>query len=81
MRITVECCGPARLWCGAERVSLDLREPADVADVSAALSERFPAIAANAGALAWASGDRVLARDEGVADGAVLAVIPPVSGG
>lgn len=81
MRITVECCGPARHWCGADRLSLDLPESARVADAITTLSSRYPELAAREQTLAWVIGDRVVPRSHALEENVTLAVIPPVSGG
>ena len=81
MQITVECCGPARRWCGADELSLELPGAARVADVAAELAARYPEFAEHQASLAWAVGERVVPRDEALSDGTALAIIPPVSGG
>jgi ThiS family. len=81
MRITIECCGVARRWCGSERLPLDLEAPATVADAAAELARRFPEFSDSAGRLAWAIGDRIVPVSQPMNEGDELAVIPPVSGG
>jgi molybdopterin converting factor small subunit len=81
MRITVECHGASQRWCGAERVSLDLGEPASVGDALQRLAERYPELAARRGTLALAVGDEIVTAERPLAEDERLALIPPVSGG
>jgi molybdopterin synthase catalytic subunit len=81
MQITVEFFGVLRSLAGTDQTSLTLNPNARVADACARLSERYPDLAARLNATACAIGDSLVARSALLADGARLALIPPVSGG
>jgi molybdopterin converting factor subunit 1 len=81
MRIEVLAFAQAREAIGASRVRLELPAGSRVSDAIALLSARHPALGAIAPHLAVAV-DRELVRGERVlADGAEVALLPPVSGG
>jgi len=81
MKITIECHGAARNWCGADELSLDLPETANVAAALDALATRYPDFAAQRTRVAVASGDTVVRGSAPLREGERLALIPPVSGG
>jgi len=81
MRITIDCFGASRRWCGAESVELDLAEPASTAQALDALAQRFPEFAARRAGVALAIGDAVVSGERRLREGERLALIPPVSGG
>ena len=81
MRITVECYGASRRWCGSERLQLELAEGARVIDAVGTLAATYPDLAARKESVAVAVGDEIVSPARKLADGEHLALIPPVSGG
>ncbi|MDT0634119.1 MoaD/ThiS family protein [Spectribacter hydrogenoxidans] len=81
MQVTVEGHGVLAPICGDQyRVELPVRQ-ATVADVLEALAAELPDMVAHLPRTACAKGDTLVQRDDAVADGDHLALIPPVSGG
>lgn len=71
----------AREIAGTDRVLLALDDGATLGDAAAALSRSVPALADYLGHCRLAMDREFCDLDDGVRDGAELAVIPPVSGG
>lgn len=63
-----------------ERIELP-GEVQTIADLAALLERRRPALAGRLGAVRFARNEVFATRDEAVADGDVVALIPPVAGG
>ncbi|MBL6750863.1 MAG: MoaD/ThiS family protein [Nevskia sp.] len=81
MQVTIECHGASQRWCGAERFDLELPPGATVADALQALAARHPELAARRATLAVAIGEDIVDGARRLEPGAMLALIPPVSGG
>ena len=81
MRIRVKLFAIVKERAGVGELSLELPEGADVAPASAALKEKFPAVAAFLGRAAFAVNREYVDATTPLRDGDELAVIPPVSGG
>ncbi len=81
MNIEVECYGASARWCGAERLKLELRDGAKVADAFDLLAESYADFAERRDRVAAAVDDAIAAPTQQLAEGDVLALIPPVSGG
>lgn len=81
MSIRVRLFAIARERAGASEVVLDLREGATVAELRAALAERFPALAPLLPNVMIALNAEYASDGQLIAPGADAAVIPPVSGG
>ena len=81
MRTTVEYYGVLRSIAGCRSEELTLAEGATVAEVVAAVSAAHPGIAGALRGVATAVDERLVARTEPVPPGAVVALLPPVSGG
>lgn len=81
MRITVECYGASARWCGSDAVTLDLADGATGSQALDALADRYPDFAARRDSVAIASGDAIASPTAPLADGDVIALIPPVSAG
>jgi molybdopterin converting factor small subunit len=81
MRITVECHGASQHWCGARTIELELHAGATVDEALQELAGRYPELAARRSTLAVAIGADIVDGSRPLQGGAVLALIPPVSGG
>lgn len=81
MKIEVECYGASSRWCGAERLTLELADGATVVDAFDALAGRYADFAERRERIAAAIDESIAAPTQGLNDGDVLALIPPVSGG
>lgn len=81
MRVTVECYGASARWCGSEVITLELDAGATGADALDALADRYPDFAARRDSVAIAAGDAIASPTVVLADGDVIALIPPVSAG
>ncbi len=80
MRITARTFASLR-ELSADRCELELDDPATVADAWAALLERFPRIEPHRPYVRAARNGVYAGWDEPVADGDIVAFLPPVSGG
>ena len=81
MQVTVLLFAQARDRAGTGRVLLDLAPGARVRDLVERMTERHPALAALGSHLAIAVDGELKPRDTPLADGAEVALLPPVSGG
>lgn len=81
MRVTVECYGASARWCGSDAVMLELDDGATGNQALDALAARYPDFAARRDNVAIAAGDAIASPTEPLADGDVIALIPPVSAG
>lgn len=81
MRITIECHGATRRWCGSETLHMETPADATVGDALQWLAERYPEFAERRATVAVAIGDEIVRATTPLPDGARLALIPPVSGG
>ncbi|HEX6141035.1 MAG TPA: molybdenum cofactor biosynthesis protein MoaE [Candidatus Limnocylindria bacterium] len=80
MRITIRTFANLR-ELSADRLALDLHEGASVADAWRLLATQFPAIAPHAEFVRAARNGAYAPWDDALADGDVVAFLPPVSGG
>ena len=81
MQITIELNGVLCRLAGAETLSVELKDPATVADAFAAVEARLPDAADRLEATACAIGDELVPRNTLLVGAEVLVLIPPVSGG
>lgn len=81
MRVTVECYGASARWCGSDAITLELADGATGNDALDALAMRYPDFAARRDTVAIAAGDAIASPIAPLADGDVIALIPPVSAG
>lgn len=81
MQVAVRLFAKARDVAGASVVVLDLPDSARVADVRAALGERFPAMAPLVPSLLVSVGTDYANDHTPLPSGAEIACFPPVSGG
>lgn len=81
MRVTVECYGASARWCGSDAITLELADGATGNDALDALAMRYPDFAARRHTVAIAAGDAIASPTAPLADGDVIALIPPVSAG
>jgi molybdopterin converting factor subunit 1 len=81
MTIHVRLFAIARERAGCDHVALDLAEPATVADLRAAIAERFPALRALLPSVLVAVDTEYASDDRALQAGVEVALIPPVSGG
>ena len=81
MNVTVLLFAAAREAAGTERAALDLPAGASVADAFARLAEAHPGLAGVLPACRAAVDEEFSPLGAALGDGAVLAVLPPVSGG
>lgn len=81
MRVTIECYGASARWCGSDAITLDLADGATGNDALDALAARYPDFAARRDTVAIAAGDAIASPTAPLADGDVIALIPPVSAG
>ena len=81
MNVTVLFFAQAREHAGRARDTLQLPEGSRVADALARLEREHPALAPLWPHLAVAVDQRLVRGDAPLADGAELALLPPVSGG
>lgn len=81
IEVRVQCFGPARRLAGDEWLSVQLGEPATVADALAALAQRGDEFAALLRQCAVALGDEIVRRTHPLAAGDEIALLPPVAGG
>jgi molybdopterin converting factor subunit 1 len=79
--VTVRLFALARQRAGRAEVSLELPEPATVADLRQALGAAFPDLAPLLPAVRIAVAAEYADDDQEIRPGVELAVIPPVSGG
>ncbi|WP_439641073.1 MoaD/ThiS family protein [Nevskia sp.] len=81
MRVTIECYGASARWCGSDAITLDLADGATGNDALDALAARYPDFASRRDTVAIAAGDAIASPTAPLADGDVIALIPPVSAG
>ncbi|MGH7127922.1 MAG: MoaD/ThiS family protein [Planctomycetaceae bacterium] len=81
MTLTVRLFARARDIAGAESVALELPDSATVADLRAALVERYPPMRPLADSLLIAVGTDYAAESKRLAPADQIACFPPVSGG
>ncbi|MFC4250081.1 MoaD/ThiS family protein [Sinimarinibacterium flocculans] len=81
IEVRVQCFGPARRLAGDEWLSVQLGEPATVADALAALAQRGDDFAALLKQCAVALGDEIVRRTYPLKAGDEIALLPPVAGG
>ena len=81
MNLTVRLFATLKDRVGASATTIDVEEPALVADVLAALTQKYPAIEPSLGALLVAANQEYAQRTQAVHPGDDIALFPPVSGG
>ncbi|HEX4871115.1 MAG TPA: MoaD/ThiS family protein [Nevskiaceae bacterium] len=81
MRITVHCLGPAQRWFGVDELPLELPDTATVQTAIEQLLTLSPAYAETEPMLAYALDEQWADRRTPLHEGAVLALIPPISAG
>ncbi len=81
MQITIRCFGPARDVAGAEILTMEVAEPATVADAMARLAARGDRFMMLLRQCAVAVDDEIVQRSHPLASGAEIALLPPVAGG
>ena len=81
MRVSVRLFASLRELAGADRVELDLGDPATPEAAWRGLVERHPTLASRRASLAAAVNRRYARFDEPLREGDEVAFIPPVSGG
>ncbi len=81
MKLSILAFASAADALGTDALSIELPAGSSVADLQSALESRHPALAALWPRLAVAVDGEVVDRDHGLADGAEVALLPPVSGG
>jgi molybdopterin synthase catalytic subunit len=81
MNVTVLFFAAAREKAGAERISVDLADGATVAQLWTRLADDRPALASVLASCRAAVDEEFAPRTAKLRDGAVVAVLPPVSGG
>lgn len=81
MHVNVQLFAIAKQCVGKPAVTLELPEPATVAELKRALAEAYPALAPLLPNLLIAVDAEYADDDQQVPRGAEIAVIPPVSGG
>lgn len=79
MKVTLQLFGPFRPF--GEQLELTLPEGAAVQDLRPPLMERLPQMESVIRSSRFATETEVLPENAPLADGALLAIIPPVSGG
>lgn len=81
IHIEAECFGELQALTGENRLALTLAPPATAAQALEAARAACPAASGLLERTACARGDSLLTGDAELADGDVIAFIPPVSGG
>ena len=81
MRVKVRLFARARELAGRDEIEVEAPEGLTVAALRVLIAERVPALAAFVGRCAVAVGGAYAVEGDVVADGAEVALIPPVSGG
>lgn len=81
MQIQVQCYGATRRHTGRDELTLNLSEPATVADAVRALSQDDADLAALLKQCAFAVGDDLVRHTHPLRAGDELALLPPVAGG
>jgi len=81
VHVSVRLFASLRDVAGADRLELDLAEPATPERAWSDLVARFPALGPRRASLAAAVNRRYARFDDPLADGDEIAFIPPVSGG
>ncbi len=81
MQVTLQLFAVARQRAGCSSVSIELPEPATVADLKRVLAESFPELASLIPSCRIAVDSEYASDDHPVAPSSDLAAIPPVSGG
>jgi molybdopterin converting factor subunit 1 len=82
MRVRVLFFAAIRDIAGLEEELLDLPEPVrSVGDLAPFLAARYPALEARLGGIRFAQNEAFAEAGDTLADGDVIAVIPPVAGG
>ncbi|MGQ0613117.1 MAG: MoaD/ThiS family protein [Planctomycetaceae bacterium] len=81
MKISVRLHAGLKERVGKDFLEVEARPGADVAAVRDALAQACPQLAPHLPACRWALRDAFVATDASVPRGAVLDLIPPVSGG
>ena len=81
MNCEVRLFAVARQLAGADKVTVTLAEGATVADLRAALARAVPELAPLVAHMLFAVGNDYVSDESGLAPGAEVACIPPVSGG
>ncbi len=81
MRIDVLLFAQLAEALGTDRLTIDLARGASAGAALAALLREHPALAPHRAGVALAVNERYVRAEHALADGDVLALIPPVSGG
>ena len=81
MTVEVLLFAAARESAGLERIEMEVPEGTTVAGLFRLLAEAYPALAPVLGSCRAAVDEHFAAPDAALADGSVVAVLPPVSGG
>jgi molybdopterin converting factor small subunit len=81
MQVQIELNGVLCRLAGAQSLTVELNDPATVADAMAAVEERVPNAADRLEVTAIAIGDELVHRITPLVGGETLVLIPPVSGG
>jgi molybdopterin converting factor subunit 1 len=81
IKVEVLLFGQAREMAGRPKIELELDDPASVASAFAALKTLHPKIEQLERSLLFAINEEYASREQPLADGDRLAVLPPVSGG
>lgn len=81
LQVRVQPFARAREACGKATIQLSLPAGATVADCLERLQQSFPALRALQGRMLVAVNERYSGPAQALADGDVVALIPPVSGG
>ncbi|MCK9385662.1 MAG: MoaD/ThiS family protein [Nevskia sp.] len=81
MTITIECYGASARWCGGAKIALELAADGTVDDALSVLAQRYPEFASRRASVAVAIGDAIVKPSQRLPDGALIALIPPVSAG
>lgn len=81
MKLSVRLFARARDLAGADRVELEIADPARIADVRAALGEGHPALRPILSSLLFAIDHEYATDSQTVPASAEIACFPPVSGG
>jgi len=81
IHVTIECFGALESSMGGDRISMTIATPGTAQTLIEAAQREFPAAADLLARTACARGDSLLGAHDQLADGDVIALIPPVSGG
>jgi molybdopterin synthase sulfur carrier subunit len=80
-KINVLLFGALREMAGASELNLDLAAPADVASAWSEIKKRFPNLEKFERSALFAVNEEHARKEQPLADGDMLAIFPPVSGG